>query len=267
MNKSLNKLIINLILISLICPILVLFIWALTSSWVYPKIIPGEISLRGIEYLFHSENIKVLINSLFISVVVVLLTIIISIPAAKAIALYEFKGKRLFELMILSPIIIPTISIAMGIQLTFLKWKIANTVLGVIIINIIPCLPYGVRIITDVYKVIGNKHEVQASILGASKIDILRYITLPLILPGIIGAASMCFIISFSQYFLTLLIGGGSVITYPLIMFPYIQSGDRTIASVYSLVFIATSLLVVILMENSINKYYKNNKENINVIS
>ena len=96
--------------------------------------------------------------------------------------------------------------------------------------------------------------------LGAKKIDTLRYVTIPLILPGIIGASSMCFIISFSQYFLTLLIGGGSVITYPLLMFPYIQSGDRILASMYSIVFIIISLIVVMLMKKSLEKYY--NKEN-----
>ncbi|CEQ08572.1 ABC transporter permease [[Clostridium] sordellii] len=260
MSKKLKKLIVNIILLTLILPLGILFIWAITSSWVYPNLIPNEFSLRGFEYILNEENIKVLLNSIFISIVVVIITLIISIPAAKAIALYEFKGKKFFELLILSPIIIPMISVAMGIQLIFIKFGIANTLTGVILINIIPCIPYGVRIIADVYKLIGDKYEIQASMLGAKKIDILRYVTIPLILPGIIGASSMCFIISFSQYFLTLLIGGGSVITYPLLMFPYIQSGDRILASMYSIVFIIISLIVVMLMKKSLEKYY--NKEN-----
>ncbi|CEP40714.1 ABC transporter permease [Paraclostridium sordellii] len=260
MSEKLKKLIVNIILLTLILPLGILFIWAITSSWVYPNLIPNEFSLRGFEYILNEENIKVLLNSIFISIVVVIITLIISIPAAKAIALYEFKGKKFFELLILSPIIIPMISVAMGIQLIFIKFGIANTLTGVILINIIPCIPYGVRIIADVYKLIGDKYEIQASMLGAKKIYILRYVTIPLILPGIIGASSMCFIISFSQYFLTLLIGGGSVITYPLLMFPYIQSGDRILASMYSIVFIIISLIVVMLMKKSLEKYY--NKEN-----
>ncbi|CEN31085.1 ABC transporter permease [[Clostridium] sordellii] len=260
MSEKLKKLIVNIILLTLILPLGILFIWAITSSWVYPNLIPNEFSLRGFEYILNEENIKVLLNSIFISIVVVIITLIISIPAAKAIALYEFKGKKFFELLILSPIIIPMISVAMGIQLIFIKFGIVNTLTGVILINIIPCIPYGVRIIADVYKLIGDKYEIQASMLGAKKIDILRYVTIPLILPGIIGASSMCFIISFSQYFLTLLIGGGSVITYPLLMFPYIQSGDRILASMYSIVFIIISLIVVMLMKKSLEKYY--NKEN-----
>ena len=193
--------------------------------------------------------------------IIVIITILISVPAAKAVALYEFKGKKLFELLVLSPIIIPMISIAMGIHITFIKLKLANNLLGVIIINIIPCIPYAVRIIGDVYKLVGDRLELQAEILGASKFNIFRYITLPLILPGIIGASSMCFIISFSQYFLTMLIGGGRVITYPMIMFPYIQSGDRNISALYSIVFLVVSIIVLILIEGKIKKYYKNNEE------
>lgn len=267
MNKNLKNLIINTILITLTMPLLILFIWAVSSSWVFPRIIPNEFSIRGFEYILSSENVRILIKSIFISIAVVILTMMISIPASKAIALYDFKGKKLFELLVLSPIIIPVISVAMGIQLTFIKMGLANTVLGVIIINIIPCIPYGVKMITDVYKIIGDKYELQATMLGANKLDILRYITIPLILPGVIGASSMCFIISFSQYFLTLLIGGGSVTTYPLIMFPYIQSGDRMIASIYSIVFILISLIVVFLMEKTLNKYYTNDKETNYVIS
>ena len=267
MNKNLRRLITNIILLSLILPLSILFIWAITSSWVFPEIIPVNFSIRGFEYILSFENIKILLNSLLISLAVVVLTIIISIPAAKAIALYEFRGKKLVELLILSPIIIPMIAVAMGIQLTFIRLGMANTVFGVIIINILPCLPYGITIITDVYKIIGNKYEIQASMLGANKVDILRHVTFPLILPGIIGASSMCFIISFSQYFLTLIIGGGSIITYPLVMFPYIQSGDRTLSSLYSIVFIIISLVIVVLMEKSLESYYLKDKEKKNVIS
>lgn len=267
MNNKFKNLIINIIIALLIMPLIILFIWAISSSWVFPEILPSEISFRGFEYIFNGENVRLLINSLCISMIVVFLNNIICIPAAKALAFYNFKFKKLFEILILSPIIIPIISIAMGIQLTFIKLGLANTVLGVIIINIIPCIPYGVKMITDVYKIIGDKYEKQASMLGANKLYILRYVTIPLILPGIIGASSMCFIISFSQYFLTLLIGGGNVITYPLIMFPYIQSGDRLISSVYSIVFIIISLIVLALIESSLHKYYKNYKETKNGIS
>ena len=257
-----KKLILDIILIAFISPILILMIWTVASRWTYPNLIPTDYSLRGFEYILNTENIKVLINSLYISFIVVFISIIISIPAAKAIAIYEFKGKKLFELLVLSPIIVPMISVAMGIHTAFLRQGIANSIIGVIVINILPCIPYSVKMIADVYKLVGDKLELQAKVLGANSFNTFRYITLPLIFPGIIGASSMCFIISFSQYFLTMLIGGGNVITYPMIMFPYIQSGDRTIASLYSLVFLIVSIIVLILVEGKIKKNYVDNKSN-----
>lgn len=257
-----KKLILDILLIVLIIPISILLIWTITSRWTYPKLIPTDYSLRGFEYILNTYNIKILINSILISIIVILITIIISIPAAKAISIYEFKGKKLFEILVLSPIIVPMISIAMGVHITFLRNGLANNIIGVIIINILPCIPYSVKMIADVYNLVGDKLEIQAKLLGANSINIFRYVTLPLIFPGIVGASSMCFIISFSQYFLTMLIGGGNIITYPMVMFPYIQSGDRTVAALYSLVFLIVSIVVLILVEGKIKKYYINNKNN-----
>lgn len=257
MRKSIKKLIINLLLIIFASPLLILCVWSCASSWAYPELLPLEYSFRGFEYIFTNQSISALISSVIISIIVVFITLVMSIPAAKAIALYNFKGKKFFELLVLSPIIVPLISVAMGIHIMFIKMGIANTLPGVIIINILPCVPYAVRILGDVYLLLGDKLEVQGRMLGASSFNIFRYITLPLLMPGIIGAASMSFIISFSQYFLTMLIGGGRIITYPMVMFPYIQSGDRTIASLYSMVFLIVSIIVLILIEFSLKRYNK----------
>ena len=242
---NLKKIIIELAIIAFIFPLIILGIWSVTGSWIYPSLLPQSYSLRGFQYILSLDNI-------------VFITIVISIPAAKALSLYNFKGKKFFELLVLSPVIIPTISIAMGVHIFFIKLKLANTYLGVVIINILPCIPYAVRIIGDVYKLVGDKLEIQAKMLGASNTNVFRYVTLPLLLPGILGASSMCFIIVFSQYFLTMLIGGGTVITYPMIMFPYIQSGDRVIGSMYSIVFLVASIIVLILIEKRIKIHYKN---------
>lgn len=262
MKRNLKKLILDMLLIIFISPLLFLVMWGFTTSWPFPHILPKNYSFRGLEYIMSPDNLLTLTNSIVISIIVVFITILISIPAAKALELYEFKGKKFFRVLILSPIIIPLISVAMGIQITFIRLGFANTLLGVVIINILPCIPYAVRIIGDVYRLVGDKLELQSKMLGAGRFNTFRYITLPLILPGIVGASSMCFIVSFSQYFLTLLIGGGSIVTYPMTMFAYIQSGDRTIASLYSMVFLVVGILILMLVENSIKKRYGNNENN-----
>jgi len=125
------------------------------------------------------------------------------------------------------------------------------------LVHLIPCIPYGVRILTNVFEVIGESMEMQARVLGANQLQTFLSITLPLIAPGLISAGSLVFIVSFSQYFSTFLIGGGKIITFSMLMFPYIQSGDRMMASVYSIVFIMTALTFLLIVEKTVKMYYK----------
>ena len=104
-------------------------------------------------------------------------------------------------------------------------------------------------IMTDVTEAAGTRLEEQARVLGAGPFSTLVHVQLPLLLPGVLSASAMSYILSFSQYFLTLLIGGGAVKTLALTMFPYLASGDRTIASAYGVVFMVATLAVVLLFE------------------
>ena len=56
-------------------------------------------------------------------------------------------------------------------------------------------------------------------------------------------------IVSFSQYFLTLLLGGGRVKTFAVVMVPYLQSGSRNIACIYSILFMGITLMVFAVFE------------------
>ena len=60
---------------------------------------------------------------------------------------------------------------------------------------------------------------------------------------------SMAFILSYSQYFITLLIGGGKIKTIALVLVPYIQSGDRPLASIYSMVYVLSALAIFFIIE------------------
>lgn len=242
----------------LLLPLIVTILWSFTKNWPWPKVFPSEFGLRGWSYFFAqtSNSVSTLMFSVLLSLVVTVITLIITIPASKALALYHFKGKKLIDIFVFAPIIVPPVAIAMGIHLQFIKFGLANTFLGVVLIHLIPCIPYAVRILKSVFEIIGDKMELQARVLGANSLKVFLYITLPMILPGIISAGSMVFIVSFSQYFLTFLIGGGKIVTFPMLMFPYIQSGDRMMGSVYSVVFVLTTITLLMIVEKVTNKYY-----------
>ena len=260
--KIRRKLIIESFIVSLLFffffPIAILLLNSFSNQWVWPQLLPSRVGLKSFVNIFTAEAARTaLLNSICISIAVTLCTLALSLPASRALGLYDFRGKSLMELIVLSPLMIPAVVLGTGIHVFFIRIGLANSFAGIVVIHLIPCLPYGIRLLTDVYKAVGSDLELQARVLGASPLKAFLRVTLPLLMPGIISAGSFIFVVSFSQYFLTMLIGGGRIITLPMIMFPFIQSGEVTIAAALSCIFILTNFFFIILMEKSIKHYYK----------
>ena len=105
---------------------------------------------------------------------------------------------------------------------------------------------------------VGNKLEEQARVLGAGPWKAFFKVTFPMLMPVMLASMSMSYIVSFSQYFITLLIGGGSVKTFAIVMVPYMQGGDRNIASIYSMIFLGITLIVFAIFEGISKLWTKN---------
>lgn len=254
-----SKIFIILTVFTILIPLFTLIIWSFTNNYLWPEIFPKNYGFRGWQYVFQNSNrvLNSLKNSLHISFFTTLITLMISVPCAKALAFEKFKGKTFVELLVLSPLVIPPVSIGMGLNIQFIKFGLARTFTGVVLVSIVPCIPYAVRLLKEIFILVGEGYIKQAMVLGASKTYIFRKIVMPLLLPGILSAGMMCYIISFSQYFLVYLIGGGKIITFTMEMFPFIQSGDRMMGSVYSVIFIMSTMVSLILMEYILRKFYK----------
>lgn len=250
----------SILLIAVICfPLLLLFIYSFSYHFPFPNILPESFTLRGFNGIFKLDSLIIISDSIKVAVLSTLFTLSICIPASKALSDKDLKikGKNVFLVLFTSPLILPLASITMGIHLLFIKLNLTNTLLGVVLINSIPCIPYGVRLITNIMNIVGTDYEKVARNLGASPISAFFKATFPSLVPGITSASFLIFIISFSGYLPTLLIGGGKIITLPVVMIPYIQNGDRTLSSIYSLVFILSSFLVLLILEKLLNVYYK----------
>jgi putative spermidine/putrescine transport system permease protein len=175
---------------------------------------------------------------------VTLLALLVSIPAARAIAWREFPGKRLLLFLVLLPVLAPPLAAAMGIHGLFLRIGLAETTAGVILVHLIPAIPYAILVLAGSFSRLDPDLEAQARTLGASPAAVLRYITFPAIAPGLALAAAFAFLISWSQYLLTLLIGGSRVLTLPLALVAFQRGGDEAITAALSLVFLFPTLLV-----------------------
>ena len=227
-------------------PLLLLGLWTVVARWPYPNLWPTAFSLRGLKQLHTQwgQVAPVLGQSFLLSLGVGLLSLVISLLNARFYVQTTAWGRRWLSMLMFLPMLIPATVFGMGIHTPFLRLGLANTIPGVLLVHLLYSLPYANFLVCEAYQNIGLGLEEEAQTLGASPFQAFRLVTLPLLAPVLLTAMVMAYIVSFSQYFLTLLIGGGVVRTYALIMYPYLQANDRTIASVFSLIFLLFTCLV-----------------------
>ena len=237
------------IVVGVLLPLAPLLIWSVSFRWFFPDVLPAAWSLRAWRYVFAptSQVLAAIGYSLLVATAVTLLSILIGIPAGRALGLHQFRGKTAVQFLILAPTIVPAIAVAMGIHVAFIRYGLADTLLGVVLVHLIPVTPYMVLILSSVFANYDVDYEAQARTLGARGYQVFWHITLPAILPGLIVGSLFAFIISWSQYLLTLLIGGGQVVTLPVLLFAFANSGDNPITAALSVVFIAPAILFLLL--------------------
>lgn len=249
------KLLLVTVLFCIFLPMAVVLLWSVTGRWPWPLLLPESYTLRTVKELFFGSASlpKLLGSSISLAMTVAVLGTVIGILTARATELYRFRGKALVYMGSFFPLLVPGTVFAMGIQITLIRLGLSDTVAGVIIVHLIAAVPYCITIMTDVTAAVGDRYEQQAMVLGAGPLRSFFEVTLPGLLPGILSSMSMGFILSYSQYFTTLMVGGGRVKTIALVLVPYIQSGDRALSSVYSVAFVGSALLVFFVFEGMIH--------------
>ena len=239
-----------IVLISwLVLPLVPLAIWSFARGWTFPNLLPQNWTLQPWAFALSPQS--GVLHSLWLTTGIALaataLSVLLGVPAGRALGQYKFRGKTLIELIILAPFIMPGIAVAMGLQSVFIGLHLNNTVTGVVLVHLIPTLPYMVLVMSGIFAAYDPLVEDQARSLGASPGQVFRHITLPAILPGIIVGAMFTFLVSWSQYILTLVIGGGRVQTLPLLLFQFATSGRNDITGAIGMIYILPGVLILIL--------------------
>ncbi len=258
----------------ILLPIFAFFLNAFAFRWFYPQIIPKTWSLKAWESLrllsripdadwmdhlsafVSSPIMEAMWLSLFIGILVTIISLIIGLPMARALGLYQFRGKLIVEFIIIAPTIVPSLAFALGLNINFIRWGLAGTVFGVSLVHLVPVMPYVVLSLMGVFANYDPDFESQARTLGATATKTFIHVTFPAILPGIMVAALFAFLVSWSQYILTFLIGGGRVVTLPILLFSTATGGNNSITAAMSLIYIAPAIAILL-----VNSKYLSGKQ------
>ena len=96
-----GNLLIALVILLIILPLLTIVLWVFTERWAWPALIPQTFSLRAVAAIFRDgkELAQLFASSVFISLAVALLSVIIGTMTARALVCYEFIGKKFFSFL------------------------------------------------------------------------------------------------------------------------------------------------------------------------
>ena len=229
-------------------PFVPLFLWTFAGRWRFPNLLPSEWSPRGVYYLLEpgGQVLGATANSLLIAGAVALASIAVGLPAGMALGGYEWRFKGVVIFVVLLPIIVPPLASTMGIHLTFIRLGLSDTVFGVFLVHLVPTVPYTAIILTSVFAERTGELEEAARTLGANPWQAFLHVTLPEAAPGVAVAGLFAFLISWGQYILTVLIGGGNVVTLPMLLFSAASGNDPVITSALALIFALPAVLALV---------------------
>lgn len=241
--------------ITLGIPLVVALAWSFMdpkSGWWAPDILPPSYSLaHWREALGDSAIPAAFLMSLTIGVLVTLLSAVLALPTAYALAKLPFRAKRAVEIFILAPLIVPGIIVAVGIGAVFFRLGLVYSIPGVVLVQTVGTLPFMIRILAAVIEAIPDDVIFAARTLGASPLQIGRYILVPMAGPGFVAGGLLTFISSFEEFEKTFIIGSPFVQTLPVILWTYL--GGRVIvfptAAVVTFILLLPMLVVFFLAE------------------
>ena len=255
MNK-IARLAIRLALYFILAAPLVLFVfYAFSTRWFFPQPFPTEWTSAVFSRIINDTRvINGLRDSLVIAFMVSLLSLVLGFPAARVLGLRQFRGRQIAWLVLFLPTIVPPLAIGMGLNILFLQVGLAGSIPGVVLAHLIPTLPYVVFTLAGAFARYDENFEFQSLVLGASQMRTFFTITIPLIAPSLVVAALFSFLISWSQYLLTLLIGSGRIITLPILLFSAASGGNPVTIAAISLIFLAPPVLVIAVTARQLNQ-------------
>lgn len=240
----------------LIAPLLLFIVYGFSTRWFFPQPFPAEWTTFTFNRAMNdTRTLTSMTDGLAIAFLVSILSLIFAFPAARVLGLRKFRGRQLAWLLLFLPTIIPPLAIGMGLNILFLQVGLAGTIAGVVLAHLIPTLPYTVFTLSSAFARYDENYEHQALALGAGPMQIFFKVALRLIKPSLVVAALFAFLISWSQYLLTLLIGGGQIITLPILLFSAASGGNPATIGIKSLLFVAPPVLVIAFTAHSLNQH------------
>jgi putative spermidine/putrescine transport system permease protein len=184
-----------------------------------------------------------------VAFLVMLFSVLLGVPAAYALARSNFPGKRLVMVLFLLPILVPPITYGIPLATVLYKYHLAGKLIGVVLANLVPSVPFVVLTMTPFIEQIDPKIEAAARMCGASTLSIFSRVLLPLLIPGVLAASVLVLVRTVGMFELTFLTAGATSQTLVTTLYYAISgAGIRTPQSIDAMAVLYMLMMLVLLV-------------------
>lgn len=235
------------VLAFLLIPTLIVIPMSFSASQ-YLEFPPKKWSLRWYEHYFASATWR---DATFTSLKAAALTSLLATPigtlAAYGLSASRLRVARALQVLLITPMIVPVILIAVGVFYVYVKVKLNNSLMGLVLAHAMLAVPIVMIVVASALKSFDMNQEMVARSLGASRPRAFLTVTLPQIRFAVVSAAVLSFLTSFDEVILALFVSGGANSTLTRQMFLALRDQiDPTIAAISTIMIGVTTLMFVL---------------------
>lgn len=242
------------VLAFLYAPIVLLVVFSFSGSR-----LPGQwggFTTEWYQTLFDDSRIQRTIGvSIRVALVSTVIATVLGTMSALALERFRFRGRRVFDALLYLPIIIPDVTMAVMMLMFFTQsFDLLDSVFGIGLSKgfatiVVSHVAFNIAFVSVVVRAriagMDATLEQAASDLYASRWQAFRFVTLPLIAPGVLGGALLAVTLSLDDVVVTQFVAGPGSTTLPVYVFSLIRKGVTPTINAVSVIMLVASLILV----------------------
>ncbi|MGQ0663140.1 MAG: ABC transporter permease [Pseudomonadota bacterium] len=211
---------------------------------------PAGFSLRWYAALPEADKfINAFWLSLRLGTLAALVSTAVALAAAVAIVRFDFRGKDLVTMVLMSPLLVPSVVVGLAMYQFMFVLGLGRSFLALALGHIVITLPFPLRTIMATLSNLDPALEEAAVMLGEHPVKAFLKITLPLARMGVAGGAFLAFLVSWNNYPLSIFLSTADYAPLPVEIFFYLQWQLEPIIAAVSTVTILFSIVLIFAVE------------------
>jgi multiple sugar transport system permease protein len=190
-------------------------VWMLSTSFkppremveIHPTLVPHNPTFDNYVEAFTEQELgRAALNSLQVSLATAVLTVLVALPAAYALARFKTRLGTVALGWVLLSQLFPFVLLVIPLFLILRQVDLVNTHAGLILVYVVWALPFALWMLQGFVRNIPRELEEAAAVDGATRLQTLRRVVAPLLAPGVVATSLFAFISAWNEFFFALVL-------------------------------------------------------------